>query len=168
MIIADFEENFRDEITKVEGRLRGAWDRLFAADLFSADQWVKEQLFAVEIHVLEGDRRDLMIFIGLVIIDPLVGVAARGILGSLHITADSHTALHLLHRSQNMKKLIDRPLLGLRDHGIELDERRANESGGGGEIPRQSHGIQPSAEIGKIGVGREPSGGFTGADSPIH
>jgi hypothetical protein len=77
-------------------------------DIFPGDQGVEEELFSVQVLVVHRYGADLPVFIGGVVIDPFVCIAAGGVNGFFIFAVFRFTvALYLLNSSQNVEKLTD-------------------------------------------------------------
>ena len=77
-------------------------------DLLSQNQGIADQIACVQIPMAQVNRGNLVIIVGGVIIDSLIGVTAAGIDGDLIAAMFNLTAASLLvDRAQNVEKLAD-------------------------------------------------------------
>ena len=126
--------------------------------IFKVGERIGDQLLLIQSLFRKGNRREAVISIGGAVADPVGGIVAGGVLGSLQALLQPHTALHLLHGSENMKELIHRFRALGRMRGIEVNEGASNEARGGGKISGKPHSSHASAVSGKGKRGAEATG----------
>ena len=102
----EFHSFFTGSHTATAGRLTGFL--ILTVNLLAGHQRIGLQLAAIQIFLPQIHRRDLMILIRGVIINPLIGVAAGGILGKLQTAfAGIAAAPGLADSTKNVEKLAD-------------------------------------------------------------
>ena len=101
-----------------------------AADLLlpnrrESDKFLRIQVFTVQMHCM-----DLSVFVGGVVVDTLIPIAAGGVQRSLILSLSYFTTSpYLLHRPQNVKKLTDAFPFPICGSGIFLYKSRPDEPG---------------------------------------
>ena len=76
-------------------------------DLLFGDKRKTIQCIRIQVFMKHIDTTDLAVFVGGVIIDPSIDIAAAGVYGLFVCIADLDAAFLLCHGIQDMKKLTD-------------------------------------------------------------
>ena len=84
------------------------WASVLEMDFFSLDHRITDQSLAVQIFSMHIHCADLMVFVGIIIIDSLCHITAGSIQCDLILSISNFTASPLLiHWTENMEKLAD-------------------------------------------------------------
>lgn len=136
--------------------------------MFALHQRVARELAAVEVHTVHVHGGDLVVAVGRVVVDALVGVAAAGVQGDLVLAAVQLAAAALLFdRMQDVEELPD--ALGLARAGlcVHPHEGHADKPRLAGQIARQPQRTEAAAVDGQIEAVRKGAGGGAGRQCAV-
>ena len=115
-------------------------------DLLLTEQGIADDFPSLKILPGQLHGGDLAVFVGFVIIDSQVGVAAGRIGGKLIQSAPNVNRTTLLgHTAENVKKLTDGFRFRMTGDGVHLCECGSDEPGGGAEIAGNPNGAHATA-----------------------
>lgn len=133
------------------------------ADLFAQNQGVADQENIVQLFPVHVYCGDLVIVVGRVIIDSLVGIAAGSIACDFVIAVSQPAAAAaLFHSAENVKKLADAFRLAASGNGIQFGKAGPDEPGLGGQISGQTYGPHTPAAGLQTDFGGKGILGFSG------
>ena len=115
-------------------------------NLLALHQRIAGQLAAVQIFPVHIHGGNLVVAVGGVVVNALVGVAAAGVKGDFVLAAVQLTAAALLlDRMQNVEKLPDALGLTVTGFGVHPHKGGADKAGLAGQIARQTQCAKPAA-----------------------
>ena len=118
---------------------------VFHPDLWLGVEREKGYMVSIQVSVVHRYTGDLWVFIGGVIIDSVIGVAAACIDGFFEDTAYPCAAFLLGNRSKNVEKLIDRSSIVFFTYRVQFHKCCSYKTGGGGQIPRKPNSTHTPA-----------------------
>ncbi len=92
------------------------------------------------------DSIDLMIFVGVVVINSFYCITAGGVEGNfVFVFCYFAAATLLIYGAEDMEELADAFCFGVTGSGVHFGEGDFGEAGGGGEVSREAEGTHAAA-----------------------
>ena len=118
---------------------------ILPADLLPGHQRIADQSAALQVFPVQVHGGDLAVFVGGVVVNAPVGIAAAGVNGDLvPAVPGAHAAPGMGHGAQNMKELTDTLLLARAGDCVQLCKGGPDKAGDGRQVaghPQHTHAL---------------------------